>query len=48
MNDYVSKILSHDFAKENRKDALPYMSELLGEKSYSPSELEKYSFSVMG
>ena len=48
MNDYSSKILDHELAKENRKDALSYMMGLLGEKSYSPSELEKYSFSVMG
>jgi hypothetical protein len=48
MDDYVLQILNHKFAEENRKDALPYMMELLGEKSYSPSELEKYSFSVMG
>lgn len=48
MNNYSLKILSHEFTEENRKDALPYMMELIGEKSYSPSELEKYSFSVMG
>ena len=48
MNDYILKILNHELAEENRKDALPYMRELLGEKSYSPSELEKYSLSVMG
>ena len=48
MNNYSLKMLSHEFAEENRKDALPYMRELIGEKSYSPSELEKYSFSVMG
>jgi hypothetical protein len=48
MTDYSSKILNHELAEENRKDALPYMRELFGEKSYSPSELEKYSFTVMG
>lgn len=48
MNDYSLKILNHEFAEELRKDAIPYMGELLGGKPYSPSELEKYSFSVMG
>ena len=48
MNDYSSKILFHELAEENRKDALPYMKELLGGKPYSPSELERYSFAVMG
>ena len=48
MNDYSSKILHHELAEENIKDVLPYMEKLLGGKSYSPSELEKYSFSVMG
>ncbi len=48
MNDCSSKILSHELAEENRKDVLPYMKELLGGKPYSPSELEKYSFAVMG
>jgi hypothetical protein len=48
MNDYSSKILFHELAEENRKDALPYMEELIGGKPYSPSELEKYSFAVMG
>ena len=48
MNDYVSKILSHDFTRENFKDLFPYLEQLLEEKPYSPSELEKYSFSVMG
>jgi len=48
MNDYKSKILSHKLAEENMEDALSYMIELLGGKPYSPSELEKYSFAVMG
>lgn len=48
MNDYSLKILRHEFAVENRKDALPYVMELIGEKSYSPSEFGEYSFSVMG
>jgi hypothetical protein len=48
MNNYSPKILDHEFAEESRKDAIPYMMELLGEKSYSPSELEEYSFTVMG
>ena len=48
MNDYSSKIFSHELAEENRKDALPYMEELVKEKPYSPSELGRYSFAVMG
>jgi len=48
MNNYSSKILDHELAEENRKDALLYMEKLLGGKPYSPSELEKYSFVVMG
>jgi hypothetical protein len=48
MKDYSLKILNHELVVENRKDALPYMEGLLGEKSYKPSELEKYSFSIMG
>jgi len=48
MNDYSSKIFDHEFAKGYMKDVLPYMEELLGGKPYSPSELEKYSFSIMG
>ncbi len=37
MNDYSLKILQHEFTEEYMKDALPYMKELLGGKSYSPS-----------
>jgi hypothetical protein len=48
MNNYSSIILDHEFAEENREDALPYLEKLLEGKSYSPSELEKYSFSIMG
>jgi hypothetical protein len=48
MKDYSLKILSHELAEENRKDALPYMAKLLGDRPYLPSELEKYSFAVMG
>lgn len=48
MNDYSSRILNHEFAEENRKDAYPYIGELLKGKPYSPSELEKYSYSVLG
>lgn len=48
MTNYTSIILSCAFAEENRKDALPYMERLIEEKPYSPSDLEKYSFSIMG
>ena len=48
MNNYAVKILSHEFSEENREDALPYMTELMRGNSYTPSELEKYSLSVMG
>jgi len=48
MNDSFFELLSHEFAEESSKDALPYMLELIKGEPYSPSELEKYSFSVMG
>ena len=48
MNTYSFKILGHELAEESRKDAMPYMTELFSEKSYSPSELEEYAFTVMG
>jgi hypothetical protein len=48
MANYSSIIFKNKFAEENREDTLPYLTELLEGKSYSPSELERYSFSVMG
>ncbi|MGB2814652.1 MAG: Cthe_2314 family HEPN domain-containing protein [Dehalococcoidales bacterium] len=48
MNNYKSKILIHEFNKAVCKGALPYMMGLISGKPYSPSELEKYSFSLMG
>ena len=48
MNDYSSQILFHEFSEEFRKDALPYIMRVIEEEPYSPSELESYSFSIMG
>jgi hypothetical protein len=48
MRDYHSKILHHEFAEENMEDAITYMEALIQDKPYSPSELDEYSFSVMG
>jgi hypothetical protein len=47
MNDYSSGILNHEFAEENLEDVRTYMEKLLRGEPYSPSELEKYSFSLM-
>jgi len=48
MNAYPSELLNHEFSEENRKDAFNYMMAILKGEPYSPSELEKYSLSVMG
>jgi hypothetical protein len=47
MNDYISRILNHKFSEETSKDALTHMGKLLKGEPYSPSELERYAFSLM-
>jgi hypothetical protein len=47
MNDYSLKISNHELNEECRRDAVPYMEKIIGVKSSSPSELAKYSFTVM-
>jgi len=47
MNDYSSRILNHEFSNETLKDVPTYMMKVLKGESYSPSELEKYAWSLI-